>query len=72
MTMKGPIKILDAPVHLGSLAETMSESKSEANSIWIDRRDKESVKHLDTPNSIPSHFNSKLISFYPRYIMYFN
>lgn len=40
------MKILDAPVHLGALAESMTEQKIETSSIWIDKKDKESVCNL--------------------------
>ncbi len=34
----GPIKILDAPVHLGTLAENMHKSEDEPHKIWMAKR----------------------------------
>ncbi len=41
----GPVKILEAPVHLGSLLESKTSgiSASESDSIWIARKDSTTV-----------------------------
>ena len=45
--MSDPIvKILDAPVHLGSLGNGDCKDNDEGRSIWISRKDKASVFYL--------------------------
>lgn len=46
-TSNGPIKVLNAPVHLGSMVENTDSTMEDIKSIWVVQRDDTLVKNLD-------------------------
>lgn len=56
-TSNGPMKVLNAPVHLGSMVENTDSTIDDIKSIWVVQRDDTLVykKRLDNLHSLISN-----------------